>query len=87
MSEFKLEALQKIHTLYVEMPDYNMAEKYKQQIIKEFPESFYAKMLSDPSYIQKIKKENDEIEILYQTAGRCSLPLISFSTFRPGFQG
>lgn len=65
---YRLEVLQKIQGLYASIPDYTNADKYKQMILNEFPESTYAKMLSDPNYIQKIKKEESEVEKLYQTA-------------------
>jgi tetratricopeptide (TPR) repeat protein len=67
-SESKQDILEKIHTIYDSDADYSQAEKYKQLIIKEFPESFYAKLLSDPAFIQKTKKEQAEIEKIYQTA-------------------
>jgi tetratricopeptide (TPR) repeat protein len=67
-SESRQEVLQNIHALYVAEPNYAMADKYKQIIVSEFPESMYAKLLTDPAYVQKVKKEQTEIEKLYETA-------------------
>jgi tetratricopeptide (TPR) repeat protein len=67
-TENRLEILIKIHTIYAAEPDYANAEKYKQIIVSEFPESMYAKLLTDPAFVQKVKKEQTEIEKLYQTA-------------------
>lgn len=67
-SENRQEALQIIHTLYNNEPNYALSEKYKQILVSEYPESMYTKMLSDPGYIQKVKKEQDELEKIYQTA-------------------
>jgi tetratricopeptide (TPR) repeat protein len=67
-TDSRLEALQKTHKLYLAELNNDMADKYKQMIVKEFPDCMYAKMLTDPAYVQKVKKEEAEIEKLYQTA-------------------
>ncbi|HCX98804.1 MAG TPA: hypothetical protein DG754_01575 [Bacteroidales bacterium] len=41
-------------------------EKYKQIIISRFPTSAYALMLSNPSYVQNLEKEDKEREAYYQ---------------------
>ncbi|MDD3891103.1 MAG: tetratricopeptide repeat protein [Bacteroidales bacterium] len=50
-------------------------EKYKQIIVSRFPNSTYALMLSNPSYVQNIEKEEKEREAYYQN---------TFALFRKG---
>jgi len=67
-TENREDVLQKTQKLYADAQNFQMSDRYKQMIISEFPNSMYAKMLTDPAYVQKVKKENEEIEKLYQTA-------------------
>lgn len=42
------------------------AEKYRQKILNEFPNSKYANILSDPNYLDKLKKTKDRVNELYE---------------------
>ena len=50
-------------------------DKYKQVIVSRFPKSTYALMLSNPSYLQNLQKEEKEREDYYQNV---------FTTFKQG---
>lgn len=41
------------------------ASYYKQKITREFPESNYAKVVSDPNYFQKLEKQQNKTEAFY----------------------
>ena len=44
------------------------AEKYRKKILNEFPYSKYAKILSDPDYLTKLKENKKKIDDLYESA-------------------
>ncbi|MCF6365143.1 MAG: tetratricopeptide repeat protein [Bacteroidales bacterium] len=44
------------------------AEKYRNKILNEFPYSKYAKILSDPNYLNKLKENKKKIDDLYSDA-------------------
>ncbi len=66
-SEYAPEAT---YTLYLLCQKYTMCEDstYKNYMIANFPESFYAKVFKDPEYTVKLKETNAEVEKLYSKA-------------------
>lgn len=44
------------------------ANNYRQQLIQEYPETEYAKILSDPNYFSKKQAESKQSELLYEKA-------------------
>lgn len=54
-----------LYRLYGDLENKPKRDYYKNQIIKEFPESDYAKILSDPEYYKQLQKKKNEINILY----------------------
>ena len=64
----RLDALQTIYNVSKRKGDSNRENKYKQMIIKEFPESMNAKILIDPNYLSKLQKEGKKAESLYEDA-------------------
>ncbi len=43
------------------------AEYYRKKILKEYSYSKYAKILSDPNYIKKLKNTKEKVDILYES--------------------
>ncbi len=46
-----------LHTIYTELDKYNKAAKCKQELLTNFPQSRYSKILNDTSYLAKIEGE------------------------------
>lgn len=64
-------AAQTYYNLYqiystLEMP--TEAEKYKTMLLNDFPESDFAKILSDPDYHKKLSSQKDEVKNQYKNA-------------------
>jgi outer membrane protein assembly factor BamD (BamD/ComL family) len=66
-SEFKLETLFALYTIYQET-DAGQANGYRQQIIDEFPESLIAKTLINPNYLAEKEARNKALQQVYATA-------------------
>ncbi len=64
----RLDALQMLYNASNKTGDYTRADKYKQMIITEFPESMNAKILTDPNYLSDLQKQSKKIETLYEDA-------------------
>jgi len=67
-TEDKLETYYYLYKINTKEMNYAQAEKYKQAIINEFPETVYAKMLKDPTYAQKLVDVQKQAETLYEKA-------------------
>ncbi len=66
-TSYRKEVLYRLYTLYTKELDKVNADKYKSLIIKEFPETVYAKLLKDPEYAAKLMKNEKVAEKTYQT--------------------
>lgn len=44
------------------------SEEFKNKLLKEYPESEYAKLIGDPAYLEKVLDLKSEVETLYQQA-------------------
>lgn len=66
--ENKLVVYYKLYMIAKETRDKPMETNYKQKIIREFPESNYAKVLSDPEYFKKIEAEERKVYNMYANA-------------------
>lgn len=66
-TEYKLDALFALYTLYLES-DPNQAQTYKQQIIDAFPESLIAKTLINPNYLAEKEARNKALQKVYASA-------------------
>jgi len=62
---YKLEAYYSLYQLNLLLGQSSKAEFYKNQIISNFPESKYAKILLDPSYIDHLIAIEEQANILY----------------------
>ncbi len=66
-NELVPEALYNLYKVNQEI-DYSAAETYKQRLIDEYPETEFAKMISDPGYFEKKLADLKMAEKLYQEA-------------------
>jgi len=63
------EALYKLYRIN-EKSDIRLANTYKQQLIDKYPESEYARIVSDPGYLESRMKEEKRAEEIYKEAFR-----------------
>lgn len=70
LSEYVPIALYNLHIMCLEERMFDKAEQYKNQIISKYPDSNYAKALTDPSFLQEIRNRERETEKLYVDAYR-----------------
>jgi hypothetical protein len=61
----KLNTYYYLYAINDELGNKSEAEDFKNRIIREFPESDYAKILKDPNYAENIRKRKNAAEILY----------------------
>jgi len=61
----KVNACYQLYKLYTEKNQTAKAESYKQTIISQFPESDYAKLLTDPDYYKKMQLKSDREKLFY----------------------
>jgi len=67
-SEFRFQTLKYLYTISNTTLNYAAAERYKQLIINDFPDNPFAKLLSDPTYVEMLEKKQTEMENVYQVA-------------------
>lgn len=58
--DYKVPAYYFLYQIYQDDADYQQAERYKNLIVDNHPESKYAKVLTDPNFIKNIQKEEEE---------------------------
>ena len=66
MTEFRLPVYYNLYTLSKEEGDQASMNLYKSKIVSEFPESVYAKILSNPDYLKEIEAEEKKIIRQYE---------------------
>jgi TolA-binding protein len=64
--EYKLPTYYGLYELYQSKNNVSEAQKYKQQIINQFPESHYAKLLQNPNYLKELADKQENERILYE---------------------
>lgn len=67
-TKYRIETLYLLYQINNQQSNYSAADKYKKQIIKEYPESNYAKVLQDPNYAKKLDEQSKQLESLYEKA-------------------
>ena len=67
-TETRLDALQLLYNTSNRVPDNIRVDKYKNLIIKDYPDSYNAKILSDPNFLSKQNQINKEVEDIYEKA-------------------
>ncbi len=65
-TEYKLSTYYNLYKVYYLTKEYNKAEKYKNLIITEYPDSEYAKVLSNPDYFIQLEKIENQVKFIYQ---------------------
>ncbi len=65
-SSFRLSAYYNLYSIYRDQNDQNMANYYKDLISSQFPESMYAKVLTNPKYAEELEKEANKIKQYYE---------------------
>jgi tetratricopeptide (TPR) repeat protein len=66
MSEFRLPVYYNLYSLSKEEGDQASMNLYKNKIVSEFPESVYAKILSNPDYLKEVEAEEKKIIRQYE---------------------
>lgn len=67
-TEYKLETYYMLYLDNKNLPDISRSNYYKNLIINDFPNSDYAKILSDPNYLNTIAKQKGVAEQAYESA-------------------
>lgn len=65
-NDYLLSSYYHLYELNQARSDEQMAIRYKNLILSEFPESEFARRLSDPDYYSKIKEQEDKIKSFYE---------------------
>jgi len=66
-NEFKIQAFYYLHKLYLSK-ELNKSTYYKQQLLSQYPNSDYAKVIINPDYFKQLSSLRSEIETLYLDA-------------------
>ena len=64
-NSYELPSYYYIYKMYKEDGNNSKAQQYKQKIMAEYPESNYAKVISDPDYFKKLEEEQNVLEEKY----------------------
>ncbi len=64
-SENILQAYYNLYNIYKQQGNTALTELYKGKIIAEFPESSYARLLTNPNYIKELEEEERKVEVYY----------------------
>lgn len=64
-SEFELQALYSLYILNKNLNKSADADRYKQRILNDYPDSDFAKIISDPDYFLKIAQQASEVKQFY----------------------
>ncbi len=66
--KWNLETYYQLYRLYKDVGDERSAQDYANRILKEFPESEYAKILKDPKYLEKLEVMRGRLGQMYDMA-------------------
>ncbi|MCK5029185.1 MAG: tetratricopeptide repeat protein [Bacteroidales bacterium] len=66
-SEYKVPAYYSMYKVYLDQGESSQADVYKNIIIRNYPDSRYAKVLIDPDYFKQFEKEEQDRKDYYQT--------------------
>lgn len=69
-TKYKLSSYYDLYKIHLFLKNQQKAEKYKNKILQEFPESDYAKVLKDPEYFIQLEANQNKIKFLYQATYR-----------------
>ncbi|MFC2152695.1 tol-pal system YbgF family protein, partial [Bacteroidota bacterium] len=91
-SEYKIPSYYSMYKVYRELGDIAQADVFKNMIIRNYPDSKYARVLLDPNYFKQFEQEENERKEYYSTTldlykkrkysnviSRCNLALNKYS--------
>ncbi len=67
-NDHKLHSAYFLYTLYNGSGNTNRAQIYRNMIIQDFPETDFAKILSDPNYAENLRARQDRVKQIYRQA-------------------
>ena len=62
------EALYQLYILYRQMQNNDRAEEYKNILLSKYPESNFAKLLTNPNFIKELQEKENAVDRLYESA-------------------
>jgi tetratricopeptide (TPR) repeat protein len=65
-SEFKLPVYYQQYSMYKEMNKMGRSDYYKNLILSQYPNSTYARVISDPEYYKEVEKKDKEAERFFE---------------------
>lgn len=65
---YRLDIYYNLYLMYTRLGNKSMAEHYRALMLSDFPESKYGQAVSDPNYIENLKRMSGEQEELYEKA-------------------
>ena len=89
---YTLETYYQLYLLGIQTGRTELSAKYKQKVISEYPDSDYAKILTDPTYLAKLEAMKGELARMYNRAydnyneGEYELTLAGCDTALAAFQ-
>ena len=57
-----------LYNIYRKMNNTPMAERYREMILRDYPESVYAKVMTNPDYIRQLEEKEKEVTNFYEAA-------------------
>lgn len=69
-SEFTLPTYYNLYNLYAKQNNLTLSDFYRESIIREFPESQTAQLLTNPNYINELLEEENEVNRFYEATYR-----------------
>ncbi|KPK87268.1 MAG: hypothetical protein AMS27_02915 [Bacteroides sp. SM23_62_1] len=65
-SEYTLPSYYNLYNLYAELNDKELSDFYRESIIREFPESQTARLMTNPDYINELMEKENEVNRFYE---------------------
>ena len=69
-NKYKLPSYYNLYRLYISLNDSLKAAKYKDFLIKNYPESEYSKLILNPNYFAEAKKKTAVLQVYYENTYR-----------------
>jgi len=66
-NSFELPSYYHMYKMFKELGDAEQTDKYKQKILAKYPETNYAKVVTDPDYFKKLEEQQNVLERTYAT--------------------
>jgi tetratricopeptide (TPR) repeat protein len=66
INEFELQTYYNLYVLYKNLNNSSGENKYKNLILQKYPDSDFAKIITDPDYFKKIAQQSDEVKSYYK---------------------